>query len=229
MLCGALMLAPVTLGTFSESAARSVEALVLVTHFQDFAKGIISVTAVFYFVALTGFGLYLNVVVLSRRHWPSQAGGRPMWTHHVVRAAAVAVLLVSVGTMSARASLRLDVTAERLHTLSDETRALIDQLPTDRPVFVQAYISPIVPEAYVQSRSNLVSILEEIDSLAGSKIELLVHETEPFSEAAREARETFRDRASGLPGCRRRARRYRGALPRGGLHVRRGRTRDQVL
>ena len=191
LLCGALILAPVTLGTFSESAARSVEALVLVTHFQDFAKGIISVTAVFYFVALTGFGLYLNVVVLSRRHWPSQGGGRPMWAHHVVRAAAVAVLLVSVGTMSARASLRLDVTAERLHTLSDETRALIDQLPTDRPVFVQAYISPIVPEAYVQSRSNLVSILEEIDSLAGSKIELLVHETEPFSDAAREARETF--------------------------------------
>ena len=191
LLCGALILAPVTLGTFSESAARSVEALVLVTHFQDFAKGIISVTGLFYFVALAGFGLYLNVVVLSRRHWPSQAGGQPMWAHQVVRAAAVALLLVSVGTMSARASLRLDVTAERLHTLSDETRALIDELPADRPVFVQAYISPIVPEAYVQSRTNLISLLEEIDLLAGPKVELLVHETEPFSEAAREARETF--------------------------------------
>ena len=191
LFCAALMLAPAALRTFSETVARSVEGLALGTHFQDFAKGIISLTAVLYFFALGAFGLYLNVLVLNRRHWPVRADGYPMWLHHVVRAIAVAVILVSVGAVLARARARLDVTAERLHTLSEETRALLDQLPNDRPVFIQAYISPTVPELYVQTRANLISILEEIDSLAGARVEVLVHDTESFSDAAREARETF--------------------------------------
>ena len=83
------------------------------------------------------------------------------------------------------------MTAERLHTLSDETRALIAALPDDRPVFIQAYLSPDVPEPFVQTRSNLISFLEEIDSLAGPRVEVLIEDTEPFSDASRDARETF--------------------------------------
>ena len=87
--------------------------------------------------------------------------------------------------------MRLDVTAERLHTLSDETRKLIAALPSDRPVFIQAYISPNVSEPFVQTRSNLISILEEIDSLAGPRVEVLIEDTDPFTDASRDARETF--------------------------------------
>ena len=191
LLCAALMLATTGVGAFSQSLERSVRALVMGTHFQDFAKGIVSLTAVLYFVGLAAFFLYLNVLILSRRHWPSRADGYPMWMHHTVRAVAVVAILVSVGTVLARANLRLDVTAERLHTLSDETRALIAELPDERPVFIQAYISPDVPEPFVQTRSNLISLLEEIDSLAGPRVEVLIEDTEPFSDASRDARETF--------------------------------------
>ena len=189
--CATLTLATAGVGTFSQSLERSLRALVMGTHFQDFAKGILSLTAVLYFVGVTAFFLYLNVLGLSRRHWPSRSDGYPMWVHHAVRAVAVVAILVSVGTVLARANLRLDVTAERLHTLSDETRRLIAELPDDRPVFIQAYISPDVPEPFVQTRSNLISILEEIDSLAGPRVEVLIEDTAPFSDASRDARETF--------------------------------------
>lgn len=191
LLCAVLMLTTLGVGAFSQTLERALRAFVLGTHFQDFAKGILSLTAVLYFVSVTAFFLYLNVLVLSRRHWPSRVDGYPMWAHHVVRAVAVVAILVSVGTVLARANLRLDVTAERLHTLSDETRALIAELPADRPVFIQAYISSDVPEPFVQTRSNLISILEEIDSLAGPRVEVLIEDTEPFSDASRDARETF--------------------------------------
>ena len=191
LFCAALMLATTGAGAFSESLERLLRALVMGTHFQDFAKGIVSLTAVLYFAGVTVFFLYLNVLILSRRHWQGRVDGYPMWMHHAVRAVAVVVILVSVGTVLARAHLRLDVTAERLHTLSDETRALIAELPDDRPVFIQAYISPEVPEPFVQTRSNLISILEEIDSLAGPRVEVLIEDTEPFSDASRDARETF--------------------------------------
>ena len=155
LLCAVLMLATLGVGAFSQTLERSLRAFVMGTHFQDFAKGILSLTAVLYFVGVTAFFLYLNVLVLSRRHWPSRVDGYPMWVHHAVRAVAIVAILVSVGTVLARANLRLDVTAERLHTLSNETRVLIAELPDDRPVFIQAYISSDVPEPFVQTRANL--------------------------------------------------------------------------
>ena len=160
-------------------------------HFDDFAKGIISLSALVYFVSIGAFFLYLNVLVLSRRHWPRSADGYPMGLHHAVRGVAVAAALISAGVLVTNRSVRIDVTAEQLHSLSNETRRLLDELPADRPVFIQAFISPDVPEAFVQTRSNLISILEEIDVLAGSRVEVLVQDTEPFTDEAREARETF--------------------------------------
>ena len=191
LFCAALIVASPAVGTFSPALERSLLAVAMGTYFQDFAKGIVSLSALLYFTAVGAAFLYLNVLVLSRRHWPARADGYPMWLHHAVRTAAILVALVSLGAISARAGFRLDVTAERLQSLSSETRALLAELPADRPVFIQAFISPEVPEPFVQARSNLVSVLQEIDALAGSRVEVLVHDTEPFSDAARDARETF--------------------------------------
>ena len=191
LFCTALVTAGDVVGAVLPALERSADALGVFFHFDDFAKGIISLTAILYFDAVTAFFLYLNVLLLSRRHWVPAAGGYPLWLHHAVRAAAIAIALVSVGVIVGRASVRLDVTAEQLHSLSAETRALIEDLPSDRPVFIQAYISPTAPEPFVQTRSNIISILEEIDAIAGSRVEVIIHDTEPFTDAAREARETF--------------------------------------
>jgi len=192
LFCGALMLTTSAAGTFSVNLERLLRPFVMETHFADFAKGILSLSAVFYFVAVTAFFLHLNVLVLSRRHWPNHTDGYPLWLHHTVRAIAIVIILISTGAVLARgSSLRLDVTAERLHTLSEETRELIAALPSDRPVFIQAYISPDVPEPFVQTRSNLISILEEIDSLAGPRVQVLIEDTDPYTDASRDARETF--------------------------------------
>ena len=189
--CAALIVIGPAAGAISPGLERTLQAVVMGTHFQDFARGVISLTAVTYFAAVAAAFLYLNVLVLSRRHWPAQADGYPMWTHQAVRAVAVVVALLSFGVVVSRAGVRVDVTAEQLHSLSAETRRLIRELPADRPVFIQAYISPEVPEPFVQSRANLLSVLDEIDALAGSRVEVLVHDTESFTDAAREARETF--------------------------------------
>ena len=191
LFCAALIVASPAVGTFSPALERALLGFAAGTYFQDFAKGIISLNALLYFTAVGGAFVYLNVLVLSRRHWPARADGYPMWLHHAVRAVAIVVALVSLGALTARAGFRIDVTAERLHSLSRETHALLDELAPDRPVFIQAFVSPEVPEPFVQARANLLSVLQEIDALAGSRVEVLIHDTESFSDAARDARETF--------------------------------------
>ena len=191
LFCAALIVAGPAVGTFDPELERSLLAFAMGTYFADFARGVISLSALLYFVAVGGGFLYLNVLVLSRRHWPARADGYPMWLHHAVRAVAIVVALVSLGALTARAGLRMDVTAERLHSLSPETHALLGELAPDRPVFIQAFISPEVPEPFVQARANLLSVLQEIDALAGSRVEVLIHDTESFTDAARDARETF--------------------------------------
>ena len=191
LFCGALIVIGPAAGAVAPGLERALQAIVMGTYFEDFARGVISLTAVTYFIAVGAAFLYLNVLVLSRRHWPARADGYPMWVHHTVRALAVVVALTSGAVVVSRAGVRVDVTAEQLHSLSGETRRLIRDLPADRPVFIQAYISPEVPEPLVQARANLLSVLDEIDALAGARVEVQVHDTESFTDAARDARETF--------------------------------------
>jgi ABC-2 type transport system permease protein len=191
LFCFLLVFIDAALGVFSETAARWLEPLGVFGHFGDFARGVISFSGLLYFVSVAGLFLYLNVLLLGKRHWPRQADGYPMWLHHLVRAVALFIAVISANAILGRASLRLDTTAERLHTLSGETRRLIREIPDDRPVFIQAFISPTVPEHYVQTRETLLGLLREIDAAAGSRVQLLLRDTELYTDTAREAREKY--------------------------------------
>ena len=88
---------------------------------------------------------------------PPLATGRgavPLGRHYAVRAVALLVAVASVTMLAGRLGSRLDATTERLHSLSDETRALLAGLDPERPVFIQAYLSPQVPRAYLQARER---------------------------------------------------------------------------
>ena len=178
-------------GIFSPAFGRMLAPLGVVRHFSDLARGVVSASALLYFLAVAGLLLYLNVLLIGRRHWPRKADGYPMWVHHTVRSVALAVALISIGAAAGWARVRLDVTAERLHSLSSETRKLLSELSANRPVFIQAYISPEVPEQYVQTHTNVLGMLREIDAIGGARVQLLVEETEPYTALAREAREKF--------------------------------------
>ncbi|MFQ5676634.1 MAG: Gldg family protein, partial [bacterium] len=191
LFCAFFVYIDSVISLISSTLGDWLEPLGVFSHFGDFARGVISLSGVLYFGSVASVALYLNILLVGQRHWPAEADGYKMWMHHLVRSIAIVIAVISVNAVLARASLRLDVTAEHLHSLSDRTKELLDEIPDDRPVFIEAFISKDVPQHYVQTRANLTGFLEEIDAVAGSKVEVVIHDTEEFSEEARDAREKF--------------------------------------
>lgn len=178
---------------------RLLESLSFVEQFRDFSDGVIPLSGMLYFLGFAAAMLYLNIAVLGRRHWATGKDAPRLGRHYAVRGVAVLVAVAGVTVLVGRLGGRVDATAERLHSLTPDTRELISSLDSSRPVFIQAYLSPTVPRHYVQTRNNIVSMLREFDSRGGDRIHANIIETEKFTDESREARDRFDIRPRPVP------------------------------
>lgn len=166
---------------------RFFESLSLHEQFRDFGMGVIPIPALLYFLGFTVFMLYLNHVLMTRRHWSgTQRAG--METQYAVRTVSLAVALICVTAWAGYAAVRVDATSEDLFSLSPVTKQILDGLEADRPIEVQAFLSPEVPREYVHTRKRLVGLLRQFDERAGKNLQVRYVDVTPFSAEAEEAR-----------------------------------------
>jgi len=159
--------------------------------FRDFAHGVISLSGVLYFASIAVVMLYLSVVLIRRRLWAGRRAAVPMGLHYAVRVAALLAMVAGLTVLCTRFDRRVDATSERLSSLSPQTLTLLNSLNLERPVYIDAYVSPTVPEAYVQTRADLLNMLREVNSIARDRVIVRIRDTEVFSENAVEAQEQF--------------------------------------
>ncbi len=181
------------------SLRRLLEGLSFVEQFHDFSEGVLPVAGIVYFIAFAAAMLYLNITLLGRRHWATGKDAPRLGRHYWVRGAALVVAVAGATILLGRLGGRIDATAERLHSLAPNTRELIDNLDAEKPIFIQAYLSPEVPRRYLQTRNNIVSMLRQFDSLSSGRIHSNVVLTEKFTDEAREARDRFNIRPQPVP------------------------------
>lgn len=180
---------------------RFIEGLSVAEQVKNFGEGVVSLSSVIYFVTLAAGLLYVNMVLLGRRHWAGGQESTGRWGHAAARIVAVIAALVSFDVLVEKTmgSWRADVTEERLHTLSPVSRSILKQIPSDRPVFIQAYISPVVPREYVQTRLDLIDTLNDFAAIGGDRVRLIITPTERYSQAARDAEKRFGIKSSRVP------------------------------
>ncbi len=172
--------------------AEVAEQLSLPARFIEFGKGVIAIQNVAYFAMLAAFGLWLNSLIISRRHWGGSTGSTQRMSLSAVRAIAFVVAAGALITILARTPLRADATAERLWSISPETRELVGAIDPEDPVLITAYVSPEVPAAMVQTRETLIGMLRELDAArGGARIVVRIVDTEPFTEEARQAQRSY--------------------------------------
>lgn len=191
LLCAAPIGVGQAASTMSAALGQRVAPLGVLPYFSDFARGIVSLNAVVYFVSLAVVFLYLNVLVLQRRRWRPAPRAWANWLHAAARVASLALALGALVVLAGRTHARLDLTAEQLSSLSAETKALLAAVPPDRPVIIRAFISPEMPQPLVQTRENVVGTLREIGARGGATVIVTIEQTAPYSDQARLARERY--------------------------------------
>ena len=191
-ILGALFNAPLVFAASAPSWLPLLQRLSISEQFTDFSRGVISMSSVGYFLAIVALMLYLSVVLLGRRHWRGGPEGRSVAMHYAVRFGALAVAVVCLNVwLSRHDRLRIDATSEGLSSLAPKSVELMRSLDAKRPVVIEYFVSPNVPESYVQTRLNLLSTLRELEAIGGDKLQVIRHDVEPFSEEANRAEQQF--------------------------------------
>ncbi len=176
------------LDTASRNLAAAIKQWSLADQFSDFGRGILTLSGCLYFLVIAAVMLYLSMVLIGKRQWPH---GRALGLHFLVRTVALAAIGLGVVAVFERFDVRLDVTNEKLSSLSPATIKLLDDLKPKRLVQVEAFISPQVPEQYVTTRLNLLSMLRELQARAGDRVQVRINNIERFSEEAQEAQQRY--------------------------------------
>lgn len=107
--------------------------------YAELTRGIFSVPSIVYFAGVVVFFLYLTTVRIERERngqwkWRSLYAGKTLLV-----LAIVAVLNILAGELAARyPSLNVDMTAQRLNSLSGEARAAVEKIDQEIQVYIMA-------------------------------------------------------------------------------------------
>ena len=153
----------------NRTVAREIKNFSIQERFDDFGRGVLSLSSMSYFLLVATFGVYLCMVLIGKRHWSGGRDGNTKLAHFLTRIVLLAVLAFA-GSMLFRNRdlLRLDATEMKVSSLSPVTIEMIRNLGKDRDIVVDAYISDEVPEQYAKTKYQIISLLKEFESTASS-------------------------------------------------------------
>ena len=171
--------------------AERVRGLSLAEQFSDFGRGVVSLSAVAYFLGIVAVCLYVAMVLIGRRHWTGRRDGARMGVHYAARSFGLAAAAIGAVLLFRAVDVRADLSAERISSLSPDTRRLLAALESERPIDIKAYVSPTVPEDYTQTRLTLLNMLRQFQRLGRGRVNVEVVPTEPKTDAAALASQQF--------------------------------------
>jgi ABC-2 type transport system permease protein len=199
-ILGALFNAPLAFAAssdavFSRDVSREIKAFSLSERFDDFGRGVISLSGLGFFVLLTTLGLYLCMILIGKRHWSSGKNGNEKLAHYILRALCLVGIVIFGSVLFRNKDRRYDATELKVSSLSDVTSGLIRGMGKERDVVVDAYISSDVPEMYAKTKYELISLLKEFESTAkgaGVPMQVRIYDSiSPSSEEEKQAEQQY--------------------------------------
>ena len=190
-ILGALLCAvPILIGRYFASSL-TLERLGIDYNLNDFTLGLIPLSNVLYFVGLTVFMLYLNMVAISERRW-KPSSKTELLIQYVVRAISLAVVLASavylLNASGSAATAQADLTSESLYTLDAATIETLDKVKNDDQIIeIEVFVSDDIPRKYVNTKKQLLGLVKQYREYGGSNVSVTVFEVAPNSTQGTDA------------------------------------------
>ena len=156
-------------------------------YLHQFSTGVIPFGGVLYFGSITVLFLYLNAVMIARRHWKGSPGGTSLGLQYFVRAMSLAVVVISLSYATSVLGGRIDLTRGGLYSLSPVSLEMISKINAKRPVTLTAYLSADAPKEQLQIQKKLQGLLRQFDKIGGANVDVRIVSVDPLSKAAEEA------------------------------------------
>jgi len=191
-ILGALFCAvPILIGRYFDSSL-TLERLGIDYNLNDFTLGLVPLTNVLYFVGLTVFMLYLNMVAISERRW-KPSSKMELLLQYVVRAISLAVVLASavylLNASGSAATAQADLTSESLYSLDAATIETLDKVKNDDQIIeLEVFVSDDIPRKYVNTKKQLLGLVKQYREYGGSNVSVTVFEVAPNSRQGTDAR-----------------------------------------
>jgi ABC-2 type transport system permease protein len=148
----------------SNNMTSILKSFSIAAQFELFGRGIFNLSSIIYFGMITSTMLYLSMVMIGRRHWTTNRKLLGVM-HYTIRTASLLVIGLSVVFICRHHDLRADMTEEKLSTLSPATIKLLKNLNPEHPIIIEAFLSSDMPDSYLQTRLNIISTLDEIQTI----------------------------------------------------------------
>jgi len=182
------------LGNLVPGIDEGAKAFAAVTHLESFSRGVLAFKDLTYFLSIIVVMIYLNSLVLNKRRWPGgtvSLVANPVF-NTALRICSVVVIVISLNVLVDRyINVRADLTEEKLSSLSDETYKILDELSSDKPVYIQAWISKDFPETFHEIRDKVLHMLDEFDERGGDAVVVNIYRPDKFSQEAKDAKEKY--------------------------------------
>ena len=147
----------------------------LLRHFEALRRGVVDVADVSYYFGMMAVALTAAKVITDGRRGASKG---------LVGLVAVAAIATAATAIFAALPLRADLTAERLYTLSDGSRAVLGKLDDD--VTFKYYVSSSsadMPMALKTYATQVQNLLREYERASGGRLVVETYDPKPDSDA----------------------------------------------
>lgn len=155
-------------GLFGNDIGSLLRSLGTGSRFESITRGLLDVRDLAYYLSLGGVFLVLCVHVLTSQGWSSRAGGRIKV--HAVTVLLVANILMVNFWLAGIHGLRWDVTEGNQYSISEGTKAWLDQLR--EPLLIRGYFSTKTHPLLAPLVPQLKDLLKEYEIAAGSRVRL---------------------------------------------------------
>ncbi len=141
-------------------------------HYKSMSRGVLDSRDIIYYAITVLLFTEASGMVLSARRWKllkRKAGNNRVMKNSIISYLSFIVILIILASLSSLVSFRADLTSDKRHTLSNQTKDILSDLDDD--IYFQVYLDGDMPIEFKKLKRSVKAMLDEFRMYSGRKVD----------------------------------------------------------